>query len=297
MSTLTAGQTVGRSSLTGLVRRAWAFNRWLTLAILINVALIPVLLVAAVVDPVTITGVNGWIKPLKFASSIAIYATTFLWLLTLVEGRRRWVQTAATVTAAGLLLEIALIVMQVLRGTSSHFNISTPFNSAVFSTMGAMISIVAVLNLLLAIWLIRQPMIDPVIAWGLRLGVLIAFVGMMVGVLMTSVPTPWQIAALQAGQPLTTIGAHSVGVQDGGPGLPLLGWSTQGGDLRVGHFFGLHALQLLPLAAFVLTRPFAKQRWSKRQRVALIWCAGILYLGFTLFVTWQALSGQPFLAL
>jgi hypothetical protein len=279
-----------------LLRRAWAFNWPLTLTILLNLALIPVLLAAAIVDPKTIAGVNGWIKPLKFAISIAIYAATFLWLLTLVQGRRRWVQLAANITAFALLVEIVLITLQVVRGTTSHFNMATPFDAAVFSTMGALISIVAVFDLVLAIWLLFQRMPDPVIAWALRLGVLIAFVGMMVGVLMTAGPTPEQLSALQAGGPLTTIGAHSRGVADGGPGLPLVGWSTTGGDLRVGHFVGLHAMQVLPLLAFLLTRPAMQRRFSVRQRTAFVWTAGLSYLGLTLLTTWQALRSQPLIA-
>ena len=92
------------------------------------------------------------------------------------------------------------------------------------------------------------------------------------------------------------IGAHSVGVEDGGPGLPLVGWSTTGGDLRVGHFVGLHAMQVLPLLGFALTRPWAVRRWSQRTRTRLVWTAGASYLGLTVFVTWQALRGQSIVA-
>jgi hypothetical protein len=279
-----------------LLRRAWSFNWPLTLTVLINLALVPLVVLAMLVDPQVITGVNGWIKPFKFTVSAAIYAATFLWLLTLVQGRRRWVQAAANVTAFALMVEIVLIILQVVRGTTSHFNIATPFDAAVFSTMGALITLVAVFNLMVGIWLVFQRMPDPALAWSVRLGVLISFVGMLVGYMMTAGPTPAQLAAAEAGQPLTIVGAHSVGVADGGPGLPLVGWSTVGGDLRIGHFLGLHAMQVLPLLGFALTRSWAAHRWSKRQRTQLVWLGGAVYLGATVLVTWQALRGQSIVA-
>jgi hypothetical protein len=119
---------------------------------------------------------------------------------------------------------------------------------------------------------------------------------MLVAYLMTSGPTPAQLAALEAGEPLTILGAHSVGVEDGEPGLPLLGWSTTGGDLRVGHFAGLHAMQVLPLLGFLLTRPAAVRRWNLRQRTRLMLIAGASYLALTMLVTWQALRGQSIVA-
>lgn len=113
---------------------------------------------------------------------------------------------------------------------------------------------------------------------------------------MTAGPTPEQLAAMRAGQEVTTIGAHSVGVPDGGPGLPLLGWSTDGGDLRVPHFFGLHGMQVIPLLRWLLTRPSARRRWNRSQRLAFVWIGGLTYIGWTLLLTWQALRAQPVLA-
>jgi hypothetical protein len=296
MSSVPISSLHSPTTRSGVLRRAWNFNWPLTLTVLVNLSLVPLILAAMLLDPKTITGVNAWVKPLKFTLSAAIYAATFLWLLTLVQGRRRWVQTAANLTAFALIVEIGLIIMQVMRGTTSHFNIATPLDAAVFSTMGALITLLAVLNLMLGIWLIFQPMPDPVLAWSIRLGVLISFVGMLVGYLMTAGPTPAQLAAAQAGQPLTVVGAHSVGVADGGPGLPLLGWSTVGGDLRIGHFLGLHAMQVLPLLGFALTRPWAAKRWSSDRRAQLVWLGGAAYLGLLATATWQALRGQSIVA-
>ena len=293
--TTIAKPTQPSSSAGNLVLRAWAANPLLTLAGLANLALIPLFLLAALVDPRTITGAPAWIKPLKFAISIVLFSATFLWLLTFVQGRPRLVKWAAAITGLGLLVETALIAMQVVRGTTSHFNVSTPFDAAVFSLMGGFITAVSVCTLLLAILLIRQHLPDPAFAWSLRLGVLVTFVGMAVAFLMTT-PTAAQLEAARAGAGMAVAGAHSVGVADGGPGLPLLGWSTVGGDLRVPHFFGLHAMQVLPLLGGLLGLAWARRRLSERQRLALVWTAGLAYLGLVALLTWQALRGQSIVA-
>src|SRR5262249_45687200 len=144
------------------------------------------------------------------------------------------------------------IVTQAERGTTSHFNMTTPFNSFVWFAMGAFILLVWAMNLLLAVVLIAQKMPDRAFAWSLRLGVLICAAGMAAALFMVR-PMPGQVAAIASHGP-RIVGAHSVGVADGGPGLPVVGWSTKGGDLRVAHFFGLHGLQVLPFLGWLLTR-------------------------------------------
>jgi hypothetical protein len=191
------------------------------------------------------------------------------------------------------LIENVIITVQAIRGIPSHFNNTTALDSTLFNIMGMTIVIIAVMNLLLGIWLLFQRLPDPVIAWGLRLGVLISFAGMLVAVLMTNGPTPEQMAQIEAGQKPLAIGAHSVGVEDGGPGLPLVGWSTDGGDLRVPHFVGLHSMQVLPLLAWALSR---RRTFNQRQRLLLVISGGAAYLGLLGLLTWQALRGQSVIA-
>lgn len=277
-------------------QQAWRSHRLLTLATLLHILLIPLFILAWLVDPKVITGAPAWIKPLKFALSGGVYLFTFAWLLGYVTRYPRTARWAATITGFALLVETTLIAVQVLRGTTSHFNNTTPLDSAIFQIMGMFIVAVAVLNLFLAIWLLREKLPDPVFAWGLRFGVLLAFVGMGVAFLMTSMPSPVQLAERQATGEFAQFGAHSVGVEDGGPGLPLVGWSTVGGDLRIPHFVGLHAMQVLPLAGWLLTRRNARQRWGEGQRCGLIGITGFGYLGLIVLLTWQALRGQSIIA-
>jgi hypothetical protein len=114
----------------------------------------------------------------------------------------------------------------------------------------------------------------------------------MVAFFMTS-PTPEQMSTMASAAP-AFVGAHSVGVADGGPGLPLVGWSTTGGDLRVPHFFGLHAMQVVPAAALALGALFP--HLTQTRRVRLTWIVSLGYLALTLLLTWQALRGQSIVA-
>ena len=116
----------------------------------------------------------------------------------------------------------------------------------------------------------------------LALGSINTAVGMGLAYLMTW-PTATQLANYQG-----IAGAHAVGVSDGGPGLPFLGWSTVAGDLRVGHFFGLHSIQVAGiLLAVSLLLPLAF-------RIPLIVVGNFTWLGFVGLVTWQSLRAEPF---
>jgi hypothetical protein len=199
---------------------------------------------------------------------------------------------AATVTAVGFVVEMIIIVGQAARGTTSHFNNQTPFDRFLFATMGLFILFVWLMNLLAAVLLLREKIEGGAFAWGLRFGLWVALAGAAVGILMVT-PTSAQLAAAAATGSLPITGAHAVGVKDGGPGLPMVGWSTEGGDLRAPHFFGMHAMQILPLLGWWLQR---RKKMRERSRVGLIWTSAIGYDGMLSIQIWQALRAQPLLA-
>jgi hypothetical protein len=118
-------------------------------------------------------------------------------------------------------------------------------------------------------------------------------IGFTEGFLMTGPNAP-QRAALAAGQQIDLVGAHTVNGFDGGPGLPFAGWSTNHGDLRVGHFAGIHAAQIIPLLGILLLR--RREKWLREgHRLALVGIGAGGYLGLVALVTWQALRDQPLL--
>src|SRR5262249_61978226 len=82
-------------------------------------------------------------------------------------------------------------------------------------------------------------------------------------------------------------GAHTVGGPDGGRGLPGMMWSAEHGDLRVPHFLGLHALQVLPLIAVVLG--LLGTRISGGERLRLVRVAGFGYAAVMAILLWQGL--------
>jgi hypothetical protein len=247
-------------------------------------------------DPTTVLGAPTWLKPLKFAISTSLFCFTLAWMIGQLQRTRRFAMILGRFLAVSLILEIILIDLQAGRHTTSHFNFATPFDAFVFLTMGIGIAVVFLSTALLfvATCVERFPAPDSAKAWTLRLGLILALAGMGTGSLMT-LPTHEQLAAAQRpnGQVtrLSHVGAHTVGGPDGGPGLPLTGWSADHGDLRIAHFLGLHAMQILLLAFWCA----ARSRWIPRRQTHLVFAAAASCLVAFAVLLAQALRGQPLL--
>lgn len=273
---------------------AWRKNPPLTMLVAGMLVTLLVALIGLAVDPRVITGAPAWMKPAKFAMSIAIYGATLLWLLRFIPDRPRLVAAVSWLALLGFGTEMVLLATQVVRGTTSHFNEATAFDATVWRTMGGVIVGMWLLTLFVAVLLFRRRFAAPSIVWGVRIGLIAALLGMAVAFLMPQ-PTPAQESLMDATGSSPIVGAHAVGVEDGGPGLPIVGWSTTGGDLRVPHFVGLHAMQVLPLIGWLLAS-FAPAWLSARGRAQLAVIAGLAWIGLTLLLVWQALRAQPVIA-
>jgi hypothetical protein len=244
--------------------------------------------VALIIDQRQLLGVPLWEKPLKFAISIAIFSLTWSWLIGQLKrfGRLAW--WAGTLSVVLLLVEMVIIVWAAAVGTTSHFNVSTPLHTVLWAVMAFSISTVWVATFVVGALLFRTALGDPARTLAIRAAVVISLAGMGLAFLMTG-PSSDQISNYQG-----IVGAHTVGLADGGPSLPLLGWSTVAGDLRIPHFVGMHALQAIPLvlvAIELLSRRAPRLR-DAGVRLRLVLITAIAYAALLAVLTWQALRGQ-----
>lgn len=255
-----------------MIRELLEKQRVLVAAGFIFLAFFIVLTVISLFDSTQVLGINRWIKPMKFAISIGIYLLTLAIYLFFIKGREH----AKKIIGYGVLLmmtgEIVLIVMQAARVTTSHFNNTTAFDGMVFSAMGLMVLVNTFLVVYLLVLYFRSSVDLPEsIVWGMRSGIILLLLSSVVGGVMS------------------VILSHSVGVEDGGAGLPFVNWSSKGGDLRAAHFFGMHAFQAVPLVAYTLERYKVKSLtlWT------LVFAA--IYLAIFAAVFVQAIMGKPLL--
>jgi hypothetical protein len=280
-----------KAQAAALLGRLWRASPPLTaVGLLMLVVAVPSAL-GLVVDPRVITGAPAWLKPFKFAVSTAVYSLTLAWIFGYLTDWPRMRRVVGWTTAIVFLLEVGIIDLQAWRGTTSHFNASTLLDGALFTIMGAAIVVQTLVSISVAVALWRQRFGDRTLGWALRLGMALTIAGASTGGLMTR-PTAEQLADARAGRAMPIVGAHTVGAPDGGPGMPVTGWSREHGDLRVPHFIGLHAIQALALVAVGL------RRWDRPQdvRVRAMLAAAASYAMLFLVLLVGALRGLSVVA-
>ena len=291
MKSLQIGPFAAGARRAALLDQLWRGSPPLTAVGLFMLAVAGASAIGMFVDPRLITGAPAWLKPFKFAVSTAIYSLTFAWTFQWLSDWPRVRRIVGWTTALVFVLEVAIIDAQAWRGTTSHFNVSTPLDMTLFAVMGTAILLQTLVSVAVAAALWRQQFVDRALGWALRVGMTLTIVGALTGGLMTR-PTDAQLADARAGNRMTIAGAHTVGSIDGGPGLPVTGWSTEHGDLRLPHFIGLHAIQALALVAVGL------RRWRRPEavRVRTVLATAVSYASLFLLLLWGALRGQSVVA-
>jgi hypothetical protein len=208
-------------------------------------------------------GISVWSKPMKFAISIVVFSWTMAWFLHELPQKVK-VKKIAWGIILMLSLEQVIIIGQAARGEMSYFNVSSLLNAILFQIMG----IAILINTIMVFWaflLFRKVDSLPLgYKLGIQLGMLIFIVASLEGYLMA--------ANL----------SHTVGAPDGQEGIFFLNWAKSYGDLRIFHFLGLHALQVLPLFAWYFSR-------DKPMPVIVF---GIIYFLLSLGTFWNALAGR-----
>ena len=278
----------GGSGLLRLARATWfAAPALARTAIALLVLSLPVLLLP-IFDDRLFQGVSVWLKPWKFLVSIGTYlltlAVVFAWL---PQGSRpslakRYVVWASVVSG---LFEIGYITWQAAWGQGSHFNFSSPSSILMYSLMGVGAVTLTSTALVQGVMVLRSPAfaLPPALQQGIGWGLVLTFgLGTGFGGYLSASPT-----------------GHWIGGQPSdGAGLAVVQWARDGGDLRVAHFFGIHAVHFIALFAWGLV-VFARhvnvpglsghtQQW--------VWAFCAAYSAFCLWTFQQAVRGQPFLA-
>ena len=231
------------------------------------------LLVVAILLPFEtrkLNNINLWIKPFKFFLSVVLYLLTLPGLLSLLPFSNAKKNRFANILALAMLVENTCITLQAARGQFSHYNISSPFNIILFNLMGIFILVNTIYVALLFVGILRvhhHPKQSLVVAF--RYALFLMLVASVGGGLMISG------------------NHHSIGAADDAAGMVFTNWNRTGGDLRVMHFFGLHALQILPLIVILS---------GSGNKLLTVHLPAILLIVFTGFVLIQALKGIPFLA-
>ena len=223
-------------------------------------------------DQRTLDGVAVWVKPAKFSVSFLIHFATLSIIVAVMSPKNAKLRIVAGVgwsMAAVFIAEMTYLFFQAAQAQHSHFNETTSFHSAMYSLMGVGAIVLITLPVAIA-WLAKGDIaFGPATQSGIWWGAILSF-----------------ILTVIVGGYLGGNGSHFVGDQSNQElVLPLVGWSTEIGDLRPAHFLSLHALQFLPLIGLWADR--------KGQGVIAIWVASLIYSALTVALFIQAILGRP----
>ena len=199
-------------------------------------------------------------KPILFGISGAMTVFSVTWLMTQLMPQKfdRWI---ASTFAGALLLEVGLITLQYWRGKASHFNHSTVVDMAIELAMLGLILFATVQLAYLTVRTLWLRDIDLAMAIAIRGGMCLLVLSCLLGI-ATSVLGEINISAGRSAE-----------------------YWGKAGVLKFPHGIALHAIQLLPLIAWL-----AKYvRSMHRVRIVLALLGSQIL--FLVYAVWQTSCG------
>jgi hypothetical protein len=278
-------QTVSPSAVRSFFRELDKNDRVLSRLGWALLLAVPVLAAMAMFVPASALGtaaasVNPWIKPIKFSMSFSTFASTVSLLLLALQIPKWQLTLVRRTIATSVALEILSLAAQAWR---SAYHLSG--HSLLDSSLAQMTNSMVMVNTAIVCWMlamfcanrVRTDLVDWPMVSAIRYSIVIFLAGNAIGGYMLA------------------RGSHTVGIADGGPGLPFVNWSVIGGDLRIAHFIAIHAIQIVPLFAYILSQmaPILPVK-HRRLAVGALAIAVSVVVGAT-FV--QAALGRPLLTI
>lgn len=208
--------------------------------------------------------VNAWYKPFKFAFSTFLFSWAMAWYCYYLPNFNITLFNWTVIILLGF--EIIYIALQANKGELSHFNLSTPTYAALYSMMAIAATLVTLYTAYVGILFFTNnfPELPDYYVWAIRLAIFIFVIFSFEGFAM--------------GSRLN----HSVGALNDNSNWFIVGWSKTVGDLRVSHFIGMHALQVLPILSYYVLK-----------NTKLTVGVSVIYGLLALLTLVQALQGRP----
>lgn len=240
-------RTLGTTTATATRPDTQGYQR---LAYLVGAVLIATGLIHAVIWAVVGGSAEGplsWRKPTTFGISFGLTTITLGWVAGHLALRRRTGWIGAGLLCASTSLEVAWVSTQHARGVVSHFNNTTTLDFALFIIGGIAIAVTVLVIAAMTAASFTRATAAPPMAWAIRAGLVLLLAAQAIGA--------WMIV-------------HGVGLVNAGADPVTRSMTTYGaaGAMKVAHGVPMHAIQVLIVLAWLLSR----SRLDERRQVAMV---------------------------
>jgi hypothetical protein len=205
-------------------------------------------------------------KPTTFGISFGLTTITLAWVAgqLQISDRTRWLLLGPLAVADTY--EVVWVSVQRWRGVASHFNFATPLDTWLFLAGGVAIAVTVTVIVVLTVLAFTAMRATPSMTLAIRAGLLILLVAQAVG--------GWMVQ-------------HGVGPASDGATIGLTTFGAAG-VMKVPHAVAIHAIQVLPALAWLLS--FAAI--AERRRVSLVGTAILGYVALVVVSLIQTATGM-----